>query len=107
MANQDKDKSERDGVAPKNIPEGDSKGPGLQGEQDLSTTATPNAKQTGQSAPKAKNPDAPKGMQWYRVKGPGGVKLNGVFYQEGAELKIAAADAQSIDGYLEVFTPET
>jgi hypothetical protein len=99
-------KPERDGVAPDTIPEGDAKGPGIQGEQDLSTTATPKAKQTGPSAPKATNPNPPHGKQWYRVKGPGGVKLNGVFLQEGAEVQIAAADAQSIDGYLEVFTPE-
>lgn len=103
MANQDKNKSES--VAPANIPEGAPTGPGIQGKQDLSTTATPNADQKA-AAKDAPNPDAPKGKQWYRIKGPGGVKLNGVFYQEGAELQIAAADAQSIDGYLEVFTPE-
>lgn len=104
MANQDKKKS--DSVAPANIPQGDAEGPGIQGVQDLSSTATPNADQKPATAKAAANPDAPRGKQWYRIKGPGGVKLNGVFYQEGAELQIAAADAQSIDGYLEVFTPE-
>ncbi len=104
MANQD-NKPKTDSVAPANIPQGASAGPGIQTKQDLSSTATPNADQ--KVDPKtAPNPDAPKGKQWYRIKGPGGVKLNGVFYQEGAELQIAAADAQSIDGYLEVFTPD-
>lgn len=103
MSNNDKNKS--DSVAPANIPQGASTGPGVQTKQDLSSTATPNADQKLDSKT-APNPDAPKGKQWYRIKGPGGVKLNGVFYQAGAELQIAAADAQSIDGYLEVFTPD-
>lgn len=107
MANNPDNKPDnKSSVVPANIPVGESIGPGIQGKQDLSSTATPSAKQTGPDAPKAENPDAPKGKQWYRIKGPGGVKLNGVFYQAGAELQIAAADAQSIDGYLEVFTPD-
>ncbi len=98
MAN---DNKKDQGHAPENIPQGDAKGDGIKGVQDLSSTATPNADQKGKPA-QAVNPDAPKGKQWYRIKGPGGIKLNGVFYQEGATLQIAGADAQSIDGHLEL-----
>lgn len=101
MAN---DKTKDDGKAPQNIPQGDIQSPGVKGEQNLSTSATPNtpAGPPGMAAGQT-NPDAPRGKQWYRVKaGTGSVKFNGVLYQEGMTLQAAAADAMSIDNYLEV-----
>jgi hypothetical protein len=51
------------------------------------------------------NPDAPKGKAWYRVKGPGGVFMNGVLLPAGAEIQMLRAEAQSIDEHVEEFTP--
>lgn len=51
------------------------------------------------------NEDAPRGKHRYRVKGPGGVKFNGVFYRAGQEIDMGAAEAQSIDDHLEYVGP--
>lgn len=86
--------------APENIPMGDAghTAPAA-GTQALNSSATPT---TPQKAKPDANPDAPKGKQRYRVKGPGSVKINGVLLAEGMEIDLAAAEAQTIDGYLEL-----
>jgi hypothetical protein len=41
------------------------------------------------------------GIAWFRVKGPGSVKVNGAWYPAGAELQITRTEALSVDEYLE------
>lgn len=89
-----------DGHPPDNIPVG---APGhtqpAAGTQALNSSATPT---NPEKAKPDVNPDAPRGKQRYRVKGPGSVKINGVLFAEGAELELAAAEAQTIDGFIEL-----
>lgn len=78
-------------------PERGTGGPTLEGE----------ARAKGQAAtPKpadslSANPDAPKGKAWYRVKGPGGVVLNGVVLQAGTEMQMLRTEALSVDEHVE------
>lgn len=41
------------------------------------------------------------GLAWFRVKGPGSVKVNGSWFGAGAELQMARAEALGVDEYLE------
>jgi hypothetical protein len=43
--------------------------------------------------------------KWYRVKGPGSVRINGIDHPAGMEVKLGEADARSVDEHLEEFTP--
>lgn len=45
--------------------------------------------------------------KWYRVIGPGSVRLNSVDYRAGAEIQLGAAEALTIDDHLEEFVPAT
>lgn len=79
-------------------------GPALEGEaRAKGQAATPKPAETLST-----NPDAPKGKAWYRVKGPGGVVLNGVLLQPGQEIQMLRAEAQSVDEHVEeIETPTT
>lgn len=60
------------------------------------------AEQGKGKAKKADGAPAPKaGIAWFRVKGPGSVKINGSWFPAGAELQIARAEALGVDEYLE------
>ena len=52
----------------------------------------------GKAPPKAKKTEPEKSpMAWYRVKGPGSVKVNGAWLAPGAEVKLGRAEALSVD----------
>lgn len=73
-------------------------GTGPQGAQTEEILAAQQGKPTAK-AKKAEQKDS--GMAWFRVKGPGSVKVNGSWFGPGAELQIARTEALSVDEYLE------
>ncbi len=48
-----------------------------------------------------KSDEKTSGLAWFRVKGPGSVKVNGSWFGPGAELQISRSEALSVDEYLE------
>jgi hypothetical protein len=57
---------------------------------------------SGRASPKAKKTEPQKSaMAWFRVKGPGSVKVNGAWLAPGAEIKLGRAEALSVDECLE------
>jgi hypothetical protein len=44
---------------------------------------------------------AGSGVAWFRVKGPGSVKVNSAWYPEGAELQLTRSEALSVNDHLE------
>jgi hypothetical protein len=76
-------------------------GTGVQGvipEAVLEAEAKPAASKTEKAKAKASpKPD----VAWFRVKGPGSVKLNGVWHAPGDEMKLPRTEALSVNDYLE------
>lgn len=73
-------------------------GTGIQGAQTEETIAAQQGKPTVKNA---KKDSKDSGMAWFRVKGPGSVKVNGSWFGPGAELQITRTEALSVDEYLE------
>jgi len=57
------------------------------------------------TAHKPGSPEAEKaagsGLAWYRVKGPGSVKINSAWYPMGAKLQMPRTEALSVNEYVE------
>lgn len=60
-----------------------------------------NESPAGRRAAKGNEPAPKAGKAWYRVKGPGSVKVDAQWHAPGAEIQLLRTEALSVDEYLE------
>jgi hypothetical protein len=76
-------------------------GTGPQGAQTEEVVAAQQGKPTNKAKKDQESESKVSGMAWFRVKGPGSVKVNGSWFGPGAELQLGRAEALSVDDCLE------